>query len=86
MNYSKFQNRNIPEYYNWMHLDGYTPQEILYACHKKMLKDYDDRIAAGEEAHDQAPPTAGRQNIRNNDCHIFRRRADHAGRLGNIIQ
>ena len=50
MNYSKFQNRNIPEYYNWMHLDGYTPQEILYACHKKMLKDYDDRMAAGEEA------------------------------------
>ena len=50
MNYSKFQNRNIPEYYNWMHLDGYTPQEILYAYHKKMLKDYDDRMAAGEEA------------------------------------
>ena len=50
MNYSKFQNRNIPEYYNWMHLDGYTPQAILYACHKKMLQDYDDRIAAGEEA------------------------------------
>ena len=23
---------------------------ILYACHKKMLKDYDDRMAAGEEA------------------------------------
>ena len=49
MNYSEFQNRNIPEYYNWMHLDGYTPQAILYACHKKMLKDYDDRMAAGEE-------------------------------------
>ena len=28
MNYSEFQNRNIPEYYNWMHLDGYTPQEM----------------------------------------------------------
>ena len=50
MNYSKFQNRNIPEYYNWMHSDGYTPQAILYACHKKMLQDYNDRMADGEEA------------------------------------
>ena len=50
MNYSEFQNRNIPEYYNRMHLDGYTPQEILCACHKKMLQDYNDRMAAGEDA------------------------------------
>ena len=33
-----------------MHSDGYTPQAILYACHKKMLQDYNDRMADGEEA------------------------------------
>ena len=26
-----YYTRNIPEYYRTMHLDGYTPQEILMA-------------------------------------------------------
>ncbi len=26
--------QNIPEYYPYMYLDGYTPQEILCAAHR----------------------------------------------------
>mgnify|MGYP003301659548 CR=1 FL=1 len=32
--------RRIPEYYDTMYLDGYTPYEILYATHKKMFREY----------------------------------------------
>ena len=28
--------RKVPEYYDWMYLDGFTPDEILYALHKKI--------------------------------------------------
>ena len=31
--------RKIPEYYPTMYMDGYTPEEIRYALHRKMLKD-----------------------------------------------
>ena len=24
--------KNVPEYYPWMHLDGYSPEEILYSA------------------------------------------------------
>ena len=30
--------RNIPEYYPWMQLDGFTPDQILYAKRKQMRK------------------------------------------------
>ena len=30
--------RNIPEYYPWMYLDGFTPDQILYAKRKQMRK------------------------------------------------
>ena len=30
--------KNIPDYYPYMYLDGYTPEEILYASHKKVMK------------------------------------------------
>ena len=36
--------RKVPEYYDWMYLDGFTPDEILYALHKKM-----DRQQAEQE-------------------------------------
>lgn len=30
--------KEIPEYYPTMHLDGFKPEEILYATKKKMLQ------------------------------------------------
>ena len=30
-------NRKVPAYYNTMYLDGYTPQEILYAKRQTMI-------------------------------------------------
>ena len=38
--------RRIPEYYDTMYLDGYTPYEILYATRKKMHCEYQEREAA----------------------------------------
>lgn len=31
--------RKVPEYYDWMYLDGYTPYEILYSVHEKIFSD-----------------------------------------------
>ena len=30
--------KNVPEYYHWMYLDGYTPEQIRYAFKKTVLK------------------------------------------------
>lgn len=40
--------RPIPEYYDWMYLDGYTPEEILYAIHRKMDREQAEREALNE--------------------------------------
>ena len=45
MTLENYRFREIPEYYDWMYLDGFTPDEILYALHKKM-----DRQQAEQEA------------------------------------
>ena len=37
---------NVPEYYNAMYLDGYSPEQILHAAHKKMQRMYEEREAA----------------------------------------
>lgn len=36
MTLENYRFREIPEYYDWMYLNGFTPDEILYALHKKM--------------------------------------------------
>ena len=38
--------RNVPEYYDTMYLDGYTPEQIMHAAHKKMQRMYEEREAA----------------------------------------
>ena len=38
--------RNVPEYYNTMYLDGYTPEQIMHAAHKKMQRMDEERKAA----------------------------------------
>ena len=44
--FEQFQ-RNIPDPYPYMYLDGYTPYEILKATSRKM---YNDHLARQEEA------------------------------------
>lgn len=36
-------NKNIPEYYDTMYLDGFTPQEIYQALKKRMLDKVNER-------------------------------------------
>ena len=38
--------RNVPEYYDTMYLDGYTPDQIMTAFRKKMYRDYEARQEA----------------------------------------
>ena len=35
-----YVNRQVPEYYDWMYLDGYSPYQILQTKHKQMVNDY----------------------------------------------
>ena len=36
----------VPEYYDTMYMDGYTPEQIMYAAHKKMQRMYEERETA----------------------------------------
>ena len=38
--------KDVPEYYDYMYLDGYSPEQILHAAHKKMQRMYEEREAA----------------------------------------
>ena len=38
--------KNLPEYYDTMYMDGYTPEQIRYAAHRKMVREYRERQAA----------------------------------------
>ena len=38
--------KDVPEYYDYMYLDGYSPEQILRAAHKKMQRMYEEREAA----------------------------------------
>ena len=46
MTLSDYYNRQIPEYYDTMYLDGYTPDQIMTAFRKKMYRDYEAQQAA----------------------------------------
>ena len=45
MNYLEFLNRDVPDYYDTMYMDGYTPEQILMA-HRKMMR---EMLLEGEE-------------------------------------
>ena len=49
--------RDVPEYYDTMYMDGYTPEQILHAAHKKMMREYEERKAAqrAEEEANEIP-------------------------------
>ena len=55
MTLSDYINRQVPEYYDWMYLDGYTPEQILQAKHKQMVNDYLAREEA-KRAKQEAEP------------------------------
>ena len=38
--------RDVPEYYDTMYMDGYTPEQIMHAAPKKMQRMYEEREAA----------------------------------------
>ena len=40
---AEYYDRQIPEYYPTMYLDGYTPPQILHAVHRKMIREYYER-------------------------------------------
>lgn len=40
MTLSEYYNSKIPEYYDTMYLDGFTPEQILMASKKKIMNDY----------------------------------------------
>lgn len=38
--------KDVPDYYDSMYLDGYSPEQILHATHQKMIREYEERKAA----------------------------------------
>ena len=38
--------RDVPEYYDTMDMDGYSPEQILHAAHQTMIRQYEERKAA----------------------------------------
>lgn len=46
MNMNEHFDRQIPEYYDTMYMDGYTPEEILHALRKKMNRENQEHEAA----------------------------------------
>jgi len=59
MNEIMMYGKRIPEYYDTMYLDGYTPYEILYAVRKKMHREYLDREEAKARAKQEAERETG---------------------------
>lgn len=50
--FEKMRRKQIPEYYDGMYLDGFTPQEIIEAAHNSLLRDAEAR----QEAKAVEPP------------------------------
>ena len=38
-----YYHRNVPEYYPSMYLDGYTPEQIMYAHRRKVARGVEER-------------------------------------------
>ena len=48
MTLADYYNRNIPEYYDTMYLDGYTPEQIMTAFRKKLYRECEERRESTE--------------------------------------
>ncbi len=44
--------RPLPEYYDSMYMDGYTPEEISYAARRSILRRYYERKMAKDDVMD----------------------------------
>ena len=53
MSLADYYNRNIPEYYDTMYQDGFTPNQIMTALRKKMLREYNEREAEKQAQAEQ---------------------------------
>ena len=49
MNIQEQYFKGVPDYYPSMYLDGYTPQQIMYAVRNKMIQEYKKRKMAKTE-------------------------------------
>lgn len=52
MSLSDYYDSKIPDYYDTMYLDGYTPDQILYSVHRKMVREIEARKRAKAEANE----------------------------------
>ena len=41
----EYYDRKIPDYYPTMYLVGYSPEQIMYAAHRKIRQEYEARKA-----------------------------------------
>ena len=41
----EYYDRKIPDYYPTMYLDGYSPEQIMYAAHRKIRQEDEARKA-----------------------------------------
>ena len=58
MSLGEIYDRQIPDYYDTMYLDGYTPDQISYAAHRKMIREIEARRAAKRaESEENEIPT-----------------------------
>ena len=48
MSLSDYYNRQIPEYYDTMYMDGYTPEQIMMAFRKKRAREREESREATE--------------------------------------
>lgn len=48
MTISEYYDSKIPDYYDTMYLDGYTPDQILYSVHRQMVREIEARREANE--------------------------------------
>ena len=57
MTLSEYCDKQIPEYYPTMYMDGYTPEQILYAAHRKMYESHQvqESAKAAEEETNEVP-------------------------------
>jgi len=41
----EYYDRKIPDYYDTMYRDGYSPEQILHSARRKILREYEARKA-----------------------------------------
>lgn len=50
-----YYDRQIPDYYPTMRMDGYTPAQIMHAAHRKVVREYEARQEAKRAEANEIP-------------------------------